>query len=389
MKDFFELKHKLMKLRVIFEELSFFQNKLSDKRPENATDNAQFNAFIVHSKELTEQANNIVNNLNSELHSQEKQTSGFTGHITKFFAGLLPSISSPAVLTVALTAIVGPWAAGKASSNIEMNKLQASMMTKIMDITSKSNLNTTTDIVKAGLIVKMANENEGIFDLKFQNIENKFDELEKHYKSFGIIDLEEENQKKINKISNLENTKKEAEIKLTKLKDNIKELEQNRQQNKDEIANIKKQITAEQEKQKQAQNDILKVNKEKKDVEKKIEETKKEMNVLFEKNQEQLKSLAKYTDELKVCRIDEKKKSSALKELNAENEGLKSKITKTDEQLIAYKKDIERLTADNQILNNRILFLTGSDKTEKPKPEVNDTVKPNNSGTETSTNTGN
>lgn len=120
------------------------------------------------------------------------------------FAGrFLKSVIRPSTIAVLITAVVGPLSIKWTTDEIEQKKLQSHVIEEVMRYTDEANFNDASEIMRAGMIASMVNENQKVFGLSLVRAEALFEELSKTLRLDDIASLQTENQRFSGELSGL------------------------------------------------------------------------------------------------------------------------------------------------------------------------------------------
>jgi hypothetical protein len=93
---------------------------------------------------------------------------------------------TPATATVIVTAVVGPLAVAWTTGQIEKKKLQAQIIETVLKYTDKADFKNHDEVIRAGVIAKLVQENKRAFGLRFESAAADFDELSKNLRDQGL-----------------------------------------------------------------------------------------------------------------------------------------------------------------------------------------------------------
>ncbi len=252
----------------------------------------------------------------------------------------------PAVITVLLTALLGPYVVQSIVNKIEEKKLQTQVMEKILQYTDSANFNEINGIIKLGVIAKIISENKHVFNLSLEKAEEKFDQLTESFMELGITNLAFEIKNKNGELKTLKDNTAKADKTIHTLnsdKARLEEIQDKLLAEKKGLEDRGKKTTA--------------------SLRKKIEENLtaiKEQEKKIETSQEQkLEDNAKISELEKAIDLNREKvknKDDELKKLARENR-------KNKEEKEKYHEIIERAKGDEEALKKALKDL--SDKWAK------------------------
>ena len=97
------------------------------------------------------------------------------------------AISIP-VITVVLTAILGPIAVNWINSSMKEKEIQRQVITSVLEYTNNADFSQNESLTKIGLIANMVDENNHIFNLKFEKSKMAFEDIYKKREAFGLTE---------------------------------------------------------------------------------------------------------------------------------------------------------------------------------------------------------
>ncbi len=289
----------------------------------------------------------------------------FSKRITKYLGNLSDKITNvmftPAVVTVIITAILGPIAINWVNSDMENKQLQKQVITEILKYTNGADFSKTESIEKIGIIATMVDENRNVFGLSFSTTDSAFKDLYKVRSEYGISNLTkelDENKKNINSlksklstdsasIKDLDLKKIELESELEKVKQDRKLSREDRKKREDKLKNEieKKELSISGLKQAQSnyEKQIEFWNNQKKALDKNLESATKNLENALEENKKNQEDLKKYKDLVTKKENDAVKLSDALKTLTEKHD-------KSLNDIESFKQQLKRLTDENKKL---------------------------------------
>jgi len=159
------------------------------------------------------------------MNAQNEKSEGKIKNFYKIFNFINEKFINTTTITVLITALLGPFAiqhavnkieAQKLETNlkIEDKKLQTQVIGNVLTFTDKADFNEPSQIIKAGFIAKIVNENENVFGLKFSTVEKDFDRLAKNIYRMTHDELKKTLREATNEINtvNVEITNKEKAL---------------------------------------------------------------------------------------------------------------------------------------------------------------------------------
>ncbi len=126
----------------------------------------------------------------------------------KTLAFLSDKFLRPSIITVFITAILGPVAIQWVNDSFENKKLQKEVIQTVLKYTSEADFSKPESVEKISIISRMVDENQGVFQLSFEETTKAIDMLNEASKDVGIKNL---SKKRDDAIKNI----KELNIKLT------------------------------------------------------------------------------------------------------------------------------------------------------------------------------
>jgi len=188
--------------------------------------------------------------------------------VEKVLSYLSDKLLTAPIITVFVTALLGPIAIQWVNDGIENKKLQEKVIQTVLNYTNEADFSKPESIEKIGIIAQMVNENKDVFELSFEETNKAIDNLNSASNDVGIKNLDrklKEAEAGINEfqakiiadstmysklIVDKENLQKEAEnnkkfgnfaksndieYKIAKVDLDIKEMEKNRIFNRERI----------------------------------------------------------------------------------------------------------------------------------------------------------
>lgn len=146
--------------------------------------------------------------------------------IERFGKFVSDKLFAPSVLTVFLTAILGPIAIKWVNDGFENKKLQKEVISTIISYTNDADFSQPESIEKIAIISQMVNENKDIFGLSFEQTNGQIRQLNEASNDVGIKNL---TQKKEEYVENLKQHKAAYEadtiqlLELQKQKEDLSE----------------------------------------------------------------------------------------------------------------------------------------------------------------------
>lgn len=107
----------------------------------------------------------------------------------KFFAFLSAKFLQPSIITIFITAILGPLAINWVNESFENKKLQKEVIQTVLNYTSAADFSKPESIEKIGIISRMVDENKEVFGLSFENTNRAIDMLNEISNDVGIKNL--------------------------------------------------------------------------------------------------------------------------------------------------------------------------------------------------------
>lgn len=149
--------------------------------------------------ENTNSEENIVENKEEvqdtpKVHEKVKKT-----FLTKLVDFVSDKFLKPSIITVTITAILGPVAISWVNESIENKNLQKEVIQTVLTYTSAADFSKPESIEKIGIIAKMVDENKSVFGLTFAETNKIINMLNQASNDVGIKNLDKKlNQAKEN-----------------------------------------------------------------------------------------------------------------------------------------------------------------------------------------------
>ena len=270
--------------------------------------------------EMEEKINIVRKNIN------EAAPTGLKKIMKKFGDFVANKLFTPSIITVFITAVLGPVAIKWVNDSIENKNLQKEVIQTVLTYTSEADFSRPESIEKIAIISQMVNENKDIFGLTFDKTNKQIRGLNEASNDAGIKNL---NKKLNDAVKNI----KEHEAKLNTELDYLAELENSREN----LTSKLEKYTYNKTKKKELENSISLIDIEIRDSNKQIEFNKE--RIKYWQNQKEIaeKDLNDATQDL-----------SKMLEKNRNNEEmLKQEKDKLQE-------DLARTLTDIQMLANEI-----------------------------------
>jgi hypothetical protein len=107
----------------------------------------------------------------------------------KFLGFLSTKFLHPSVITIFITALLGPIAINMVNDSFENKKLQKEVIQTVLNYTSEADFSKPESIEKIGIISKMVDENQEVFGLTFAETNKVIDMLNNASNDVGIKNL--------------------------------------------------------------------------------------------------------------------------------------------------------------------------------------------------------
>lgn len=108
----------------------------------------------------------------------------------KALAFLSDKFLKPSVITVFVTALLGPLAVQWVNDSLENKKLQEKVISTVLNYTSEADFSKPESIEKIGIIAQMVDENEAVFGLSFRKTNETINQLNDATNNVGIKNLD-------------------------------------------------------------------------------------------------------------------------------------------------------------------------------------------------------
>ena len=282
---------------------------------------------------------------------KEIAPTGFKKLLNKFGYFVSNKLFTPSIITVFITAVLGPVAIKWVNDSIENKKLQKEVIQTVLTYTSEADFSKPESIEKIAIISQMVNENNEIFGLTFEKTNEQIRGLNEASNDAGIKNL---NKKLNGAIKNIN----EHEAKLNTELDYLAELDQSREKL---VAKLDRYTTYNKTKKKETENSISLIDIEIRDSEKQIEFNKE--RIKYWQNQKTIaeKDLDDATQDL--SKMLEKNRNNEQM-LEQEKDKLQEDLAKTltDKQMLV--NEVEELKMQLQVKDDSLKILN-SKKEEK------------------------
>jgi chromosome segregation ATPase len=133
--------------------------------------------------------NNEHTETNTGDNKQQKMLSEGKRYLDRFGKFISDKLFAPSVLTVFLTAILGPIAIKWVNDSFENKKLQKEVISTIISYTNDADFSKPESIEKIAIISQMVNENKEIFGLSFEQTNGQIRQLNEASNDVGIKNL--------------------------------------------------------------------------------------------------------------------------------------------------------------------------------------------------------
>lgn len=107
----------------------------------------------------------------------------------RFFAFFSAKFLQPSIITIFITALLGPLAINWVNESFENKKLQKEVIQTVLNYTSVADFSKPESIEKIGIISRMVDENKEVFGLTFENTNRAIDMLNEISNDVGIKNL--------------------------------------------------------------------------------------------------------------------------------------------------------------------------------------------------------
>jgi len=123
----------------------------------------------------------------------------------------------PSIITVIITAILGPIAITWVNDGIENKRLQKEVITTMLSYTGQTDFSKPESLEKITIIAKMVDENKNIFGLSFAQTDSTIQNLYGEISKVGIANLNKKRNEYEQKITELKTKLADDTTQLTKL----------------------------------------------------------------------------------------------------------------------------------------------------------------------------
>ncbi len=288
-----------------------------------------------------------------EIHVSEVITNGkLRGRILLRKVGgfISDRVFRPSVITVFITAIMGPLAIQWVNDSLENKKLQKEVIETVLRYTSEADFSKPESVEKIGIISKMVDENKNVFNLTFKETNKAIDILNEASNDVGIRNLDK---------------------KLNIAKKNIKEFEAKMIADSAMFANLIK----EREKIISETKRLRNINEKEKlrDAENKLAKIELDIRELTNKRTFYREQIKYWSEQKKIFETDIKEATEDLSQvlkknrnnaelLEQEKEELKAELGRISVEHRMLKEKISELENENQILKDTINILKIKEK---------------------------
>lgn len=152
----------------------------------------------------------------------------------------------PAVFIATLTAVIGPVTLAYLSNANEQAQLRTTVLAQVLSLTSGANFDKESEILRAGVISSMVNENQSKFGLSLDKSEQQFKQLAESLRIISTKALTDQIADQKARISSLSTEVDGYKSSITKnnervheIDSKVKQLELNREANKGLIQNLR------------------------------------------------------------------------------------------------------------------------------------------------------
>ncbi len=274
---------------------------------------------------------------------EEIVPTGFKKILNKFGNFVSTKLFTPSIITVFITAVLGPVAIKWVNDSIENKKLQKEVIQTVLTYTSEADFSKPESIEKIAIISQMVNENHDIFGLTFEKTNEQIRGLNEASNDAGIKNL----NKKLNEaVKNI----KEHEAKLNTELGYLNELDDSREK----MVGKLDRYTNNKTKKKETENSISLIDIEIRDSEKQIEFNKKRIKYWQDQKSIAEKDLDDAT--LDLSKMLEKNRNNE-EMLKQEKGKLQEDLAKTLTDLQMLENEIEELKMKLQVKDDSLKIL--------------------------------
>lgn len=253
----------------------------------------------------------------------------------RFLTFVSDKFLKPSVITVFVTALLGPVAIQWVNDSLENKKLQEKVIQTVLNYTNEADFSKPESIEKIGIIAQMVNENKDVFQLQFEETTKAINLLNKATGNVGLKALNKELENTLDEIKSIEQELVSDSLMLADLRED-KAKKEKRLRNRDKpetekaIAELDLEIKKYEIIRDRHQENLRKLKEKKNRLEADIKAANKDLGKLLEDNREIQQMLAQEKDSLKVN----------LKQAFEDNIKLKAKIEKLEKELRQYRDSL-------------------------------------------------
>ncbi len=263
----------------------------------------------------------------------------------KALAFISDKFLKPSVITVFVTALLGPLAIQWVNESIENKKLQEKVISTVLNYTSEADFSKPESIEKIGIIAQMVDENQEVFGLSFQKTNNKIDELNEATNNVGIKNLDK-------KLKEAKANIKDFSQKLAGDSVVLKNLILEKEKLNEQLERYKKNKNT--KKAKLTEEQVAKLNLDFRDLEKTRQFNRERLKYWTEQKETIEQDINDATKDLANVLKKKRDKETMLKQ---EKEALKTELAKTLSDINLMESRIKELENSNQILKDSINVL--------------------------------
>ena len=301
-----------------------------------------------------------LENENSKIPEQPSKT-GILGFLERVGTKFSKTFLTPSIITVVITAILGPMAISWVNNDLKNKELQQVVISEILNYTNDADFAKTEAIEKIGIIAKMVDENYNVFGLSFAQTDSAFKDLYRIRNEYGIATLTEELSNNESQIENLKvkltadssemagflEKKVNLEKELKDLKNNSDLSRAERKKQEEELRNQiqKKELSIANllQAQKNYEQQLDFWTEQKNVLSKNLDKANEQLENAISENQKQQEQIQQFKDLVEQKEDDTEKLQEALKDLTNKHQSVLK-------EMAALKKQLERIQKENVVL---------------------------------------
>lgn len=261
--------------------------------------------------------------------------------LTDFYNNVLSRFLSPSVITVVLTAILGPIAINWVNQDMKKKELQQQVIEKMLNYTAETDFSKPESLEKVAIIARMVGENKEIFNLSFEETDSVIQNLYGEISKVGLANLNKKRREYEDKIKSLKTSLEQDTVQLPDLRKRRERLDPRRQNQEWAAVDLqirelenKRQLTEEQIKYWQHQIELL---------DQDINQAQKNLAEVLEEKRVQQQELSKVIRNRSQLEENYKKALDQIRDLNTRIQGYDSLSKAFERREADLLKQIEEL----------------------------------------------